>query len=215
MRTTPTQYLRCQWVTLSRCYNRAVNAAHVKKVVRNYVKKEIDGRHLTPSAVLIPLFSMDGSLHVVLTERTQEVGSHKGQVCFPGGTTQVEDDSLLETALREAWEETGILPEDVEIVGELDDNVVASTGYIITPFVGFIPYPYHFHANEGETKDIFCVPLSVLLDGQRFCYQEREIGEYQYSGPVCDYDGHVIWGATGRILRHFLDLLTSTDDSLR
>ena len=206
--------MRCERVAASRCYKRAVNKAHVQKVVRSYVKKQAVGRHLTPSAVLIPLFSKDGELHVVLTERTQEVGSHKGQVCFPGGTSQIEDDSLLETALREAWEETGIRPEDVEVVGGIDDNVVASTGYIITPYVGFIPYPYEFHANEGETKDIFCVPLSVLLDTQRFCHQEREIGEYQYSGPVCDYDGHVIWGATGRILRNFLDLLTSADDPM-
>jgi len=191
-----------------------VNKADVQRIVQNYTKTHVDGRHLTPSAVLIALFSKDGELHVVLTERTQEVGLHKGQVCFPGGTTQVEDDCLLETALREAWEETGIRPEDVEVVGEIDDNIVASTGYIISPFVGFIPYPYHFHANEGETKDIFCVPLSVLMNPQRLCHQEREIGEYQYSGPVCDYDGHVIWGATGRILTHLVDLLSTAEGSL-
>ena len=132
----------------------------------------------------------------------------------PAGT-RPDDEDPEAAVLREAWEETGIRPEDVEVVGGIDDNVVASTGYIITPYVGFNPYPYEFHANEGETKDIFCVPLSILLDTQRFRHQEREIGEYQYSGPVCDYDGHVIWGATGRILRHFLDLLTSADDSMR
>ena len=184
-----------------------MNREDVRRTITSYEKQPIDGRHLVPSAVLIPLLCKDDELHVLLTERTEQVGSHKGQVCFPGGTSQAEDDSLLETALREAWEETGLRPEDVEVLGEIDDNVVASTGYVITPFVGFIPYPYTFHANEQETKDIFCVPLAVLMDPERFRHQERAIGEYYYSGPVCDYDGHVIWGATGRMLKRLVDLL--------
>ena len=188
-----------------------MNREDVRRTITSYEKQPIDVRHLVPSAVLIPLLCKDDELHVLLTERTEQVGSHKGQVCFPGGTSQVEDDSLLETALREAWEETGLRPEDVEVLGEIDDNVVASTGYVITPFVGFIPYPYTFHANEQETKDIFCVPLAVLMDPQRFRHEERAIGKYYYSGPVCEYDGHVIWGATGRILKCLVDLLDTAE----
>jgi 8-oxo-dGTP pyrophosphatase MutT (NUDIX family) len=188
-----------------------VNRERVRRIITRYEKQPIDGRHLVPSAVLIPLLYKDGELHVLLTERTEQVALHKGQVCFPGGTSQVEDDSLLETALREAWEETGLRPEDVELIGEIDDNVVASTGYVITPFVGFIPYPYAFHPNEQETKDIFCVPLAVLRNPERFRYEERAIGEYYYSGPVCDYDGHVIWGATARMLKHLVDLLVAAE----
>ena len=106
-------------------------------------------------------------------------------------------------------------PEDVEVVGEIDDNVVASTGYVISPFVGFVPYPYEFSASESETRDIFFVPLSVLMDPTRFYHQERQIGPYDYSGPVCDYDGHVIWGATGRILKHFVGLLSESASAAR
>ena len=179
----------------------------MRKAISRYQKQSIDAQHLVPSAVLIPLLCKDGKLQVLLTERTEQVALHKGQVCFPGGTSQVEDDSLLETALREAWEETGLRPEDVEVVGEIDDNIVSSTGYVITPFVGFIPYPYMFHASEQETRDIFCVPLGVLMDSQRFRHEERAIGKYYYSGPVCEYEGHVIWGATGRILKCLVDLL--------
>lgn len=179
----------------------------MRELVANYRKQRVSGPHLVKAAVLVPLLCKDGELHVLLTERTQDVRSHKGQVCFPGGTPQPEDGSLLGTALREAWEETGVDPGDVEVVGEIDDNVVASTGYVISPFVGFIPYPYSFHASEIETKDIFLVPLSILMDPLKFREQERVIGEHYYHGPVCDYDGHVIWGATGRILKHLVGLL--------
>jgi len=179
----------------------------VLEIVGSYRKQKLSGRNLVTSAVLVPLLCKAGEIHVLLTERTQDVRSHKGQVCFPGGTPQPDDASLLDTALREAWEETGIRPADVEVVGEIDDNVVASTGYVISPFVGFVPYPYEFHASKTESKDIFLVPLSVLMDPLRFREQERVIGEHFYHGPVCDYDGHVIWGATGRILKHLVQLL--------
>ena len=192
----------------ARCYNPAVNKDQVRAAVAGYQKQRITGETLVQSAVLVPLLCKEDELHVLLTERTLNVGFHKGQVCFPGGTTHPDDDSLLATALREAWEETAVRPEDVEVIGEIDDNVVRSTGYVITPFVGFIPYPYRFRASELETRDIFFVPLRVLMDPLRFYHQERVIGGHYYSGPVCDYDGHVIWGATGRILEHLVGLLT-------
>ena len=194
-------------MAVARCYNPAVNKDQVRTAVARHRKRRIDGRTLVKSAVLVPLLCKEGEFHVLLTERTHDVRSHKGQVCLPGGTASEGDESLLATALRETWEETGVKPQDVEVIGEIDDNVVHSTGYVITPFVGFIPYPYSFRASELETKDIFFVPLSVLMDPLRFHRQERVIGEYNYSGPVCDYAGHVIWGATGRILEHLVTLL--------
>ncbi len=180
----------------------------VRAAISSYKKQRITGRHLVQSAVLVPLVCKDGELQVLLTERTMGVGLHKGEVCLPGGAVHAEDDSLRDTALREAWEETGLSPGDVEIIGEIDDNVVQSTGYVITPFVGLAPYPYPFTANESEISDLFFVPLRVLMDAQEFRHQERVIGAYYYSGPVLDYDGHVIWGATGRILKHLVALLS-------
>ena len=184
-----------------------MDSGTVRAIISGYSKTRASGPRLVPSAVLIPLLCKDGELHVLLTERTREVRSHKGQVCFPGGSVHQEDDTLLATALREAWEETGLDPSDVDVIGEIDDNVVGSTGYVITPFVGFVPYPYRFTPNAVETQDIFLVPLSVLMDSSRFYDQERVIDEYYYHGPVCDYEGHIIWGATARILKHMLGLL--------
>lgn len=180
----------------------------MRAAVLRHNKHRVDDERLVQSAVLVPLLCKDGELQVLLTERTNEVRSHKGQVCFPGGTPSPGDGSLLETALREAWEETGVRPEDVQVIGEIDDNVVRSTGYIITPFVGFVPYPYAFQASETETRDIFFVPLRVLMDPGRFYRQERVISGHYYYGPVCDCEGHVIWGATGRILEHLVALLS-------
>lgn len=194
--------------TATRWYNLSVTTDQVRAAVSSHSKKAVSDGHLVQSAVLVPLLCKDGELHVLLTERTQGVRSHKGQVCFPGGTADHDDESLLATALREAWEETGLNPSDVDVIGEIDDNVVRSTGYVITPFVGFIPYPYPFQASESETRDIFFVPLRVLMDPLRFYRQERVIDGHYYYGPVCDFDGHVIWGATGRILEHLISLLT-------
>jgi 8-oxo-dGTP pyrophosphatase MutT (NUDIX family) len=190
-----------------------VTREQVRAAVLRHKKQRVANDHLVQSAVLVPLLCKDGELHVLLTERTNEVRSHKGQVCFPGGTSSDGDESLLATALREAWEETGLKPEDVELVGEIDDNVVRSTGYVITPFVGFVPYPYRFQVSEGETRDIFFVPLRVLMDPRRFYQQERVITGHYYYGPVCDFEGHVIWGATARILEHLVRLLGGADDA--
>ncbi len=194
-----------------RCYNPVVDKSQVRSAINAHKKTRITRGNLIPSAVLVPLLCKDQELHVLLTERTDDVSSHKGQVCFPGGTISGEDASLLDTALRESWEETGVRPEDVEVIGEIDDNVVRATGYVITPFVGFVPYPYHFHANASETKEIFFVPVSVLMDPARFYHQERVISGHYYYGPVCDFDGHVIWGATGRILEHLVSLLSDVE----
>jgi 8-oxo-dGTP pyrophosphatase MutT (NUDIX family) len=192
-----------------RWYNPAMTRDQVRAVVASHRKKAVSDGHLIQSAVLVPLLCKDGELHVLLTERTQGVRAHKGQVCFPGGATSHDDESLLATALREAWEETGVSPSDVEVIGEIDDNVVRSTGYVITPFVGFVPYPYPFQASEFETSEIFFVPLSVFMDPLRFYRQERVIDGHYYYGPVCDFDRHVIWGATARILEHLVSLLSA------
>jgi len=133
------------------------------------------------------------------------VDFHKGQVCFPGGTREPSDSSLLQTALREAEEEIGLMAEDVEILGEFDDSVTLTSNYVISPFIAFIPYPYHFQVDGREIREIFSIPLSFLLDETNF---KQEPYEYEY-------EGHIIWGATARILRQFVDLLKSESGALK
>ena len=155
--------------------------------------------------MLIPLFYSQGQYHVLFTERSEEVDFHKGQVCFPGGTQEPSDSSLLQTALRETEEEISLRAKDVEILGEFDDSLTLTSNYVISPFVAFIPHPYPFKADGREIREIFSVPLSFLMDEANF-----KQDSYSY-----EYQGHVIWGATARILRQFIDLLKSESGALQ
>ena len=171
----------------------------IKEILRHRKKEKITGENLKASAVLIPLFYNKGQYHVLFTERSDEVVFHKGQVCFPGGTREPSDSSLLQTALREAEEEIGLEAKDIEILGELDDILTFVTNYVISPFVGFLPYPHSLKTNGREVKGAFSVPLSFLMDEANF-----KQDSYAY-----EYEGHIIWGATARIVRQFIDLLKS------
>jgi 8-oxo-dGTP pyrophosphatase MutT (NUDIX family) len=177
----------------------------IEKILRNRKTKKITGENLKASAVLIPLFYDHGQYHVLFTERSDEVVFHKGQVCFPGGTREPSDSSLLQTVLRESEEEIGLEAKDIEILGELDDSITLVTNYVISPFVAFILHPHSLKTNGREVKGAFSVPLSFLMDEANF-----KQDSYAY-----EYEGHIIWGATARILRQFIDLLKSESGALQ
>jgi len=166
---------------------------------------------LTPAAVLLPLYEKEGEYHVLFTKRTEKLMYHKGQICFPGGRCHEEDDSLLDTALREAFEEIGLPPEDVEVLGELDNMCTATSSFLITPFVGVIPYPYEFTVSTDEIDELIEVPISALLDKRTYYEKLQYYDGIPYMGSFFDYEGKVIWGATAKILRQFLDLVFSKD----
>ncbi len=154
----------------------------------------------TPAAVLLLLYGDGTDDRVVYTVRTSLVEHHKGEVSFPGGMQDPEDASLRETAIREAFEEIGVRPEEIEIVGELDEILTRRSNFVITPFVGVMPYPYDFQPSEHEVEEVLTVPISHLLDPGN-AQADPDFG-YQYR-----YDRHVIWGATARITTEFLDLI--------
>jgi 8-oxo-dGTP pyrophosphatase MutT (NUDIX family) len=159
------------------------------------------------AGVLLPLFKNATDYHLVFTKRTETVRHHKGQVSFPGGSFEPADGDLLTTALRESYEEVGIEPEHVSILGRLDDLATFSTSFTISPFVGLIPYPYPFRPNPTEVAIVFDVSLSILADptvGRRYIRARDDgatIEDYEFH-----VDGHVIWGATARLIHHFLEV---------
>ena len=161
---------------------------------------------LVPSAVLVPVFFKQGEYYLLFTKRTEKVKDHKGQISFPGGAYQKEDRSLIATALRESTEEIGLAADAVEVLGELDDTVTLASNYIISPFVALIPWPYQFGIDGEEVEEIIEVPISFLLnDGysleEAVASDGSEIKGYSYH-----YQGKIIWGATARILKQFLEI---------
>lgn len=160
------------------------------------------------AAVLIPLYEKDGELHVLFTVRTELVEHHKGQISFPGGAADETDADLRETALRETYEEVGVRPEHVEVFGRLDDFITVSN-FVVAPYVGSItvPAPYPFDKNELEVAAILEVPLAHLLDRANVESEVRRIQGRDVLTYMFRFNRHVIWGATARILKQFLDLI--------
>ena len=168
----------------------------------------INDNPLSPAAVLLPLFEKEGEYYILLTKRTETLEYHKGQICFPGGSRHEEDRDLRSTALRETYEEIGVRPEDIEILGELDRMSTLTSNFLVTPFVGIIPYPYPFNVNAAEIQELVEVPLRVLMDKANYREESYNIDSVERTGSIFEYRGKIIWGATARMLKQFLELLS-------
>lgn len=165
----------------------------------------------TASAVLVPLLAVDDEPSLLFTRRSQLLPHHQGQVAFPGGRHEDDDADLAATALREAEEEIGLATSDVRVLGAIDDIETMSTRFVITPFVGVVPHPYTFRPCAREVDAIFTVPLRAL---QAPGAERREMWDFDGRRIPIDtfpVEGHVIWGATQRITRNLLHVLSSLD----
>jgi 8-oxo-dGTP pyrophosphatase MutT (NUDIX family) len=160
-----------------------------------------------PAAVLLPLFLKDGEYHLLFTKRTPHLTHHSGEISFPGGVCDPGDLDSADTAKREAWEEVGISPADIEILGELDD-CHSIHNYVVTPVVGVFPENYPLTVNDAEIERLIEVPLSHL---ERPEFSRIEYWEYKgvkdYPMYFYRYGEDEIWGLTARILKNFLDVL--------
>ena len=135
----------------------------IRRILAENPKKTVVDSSLTPAGVTLLVYPKDGEYCILLNKRTDRVDDHKGEISFPGGRRDAEDETLLDTALRETHEEMGISPDDVDILGEIDD-VPTNTSYLISTFVGTIPYPYNFAPSEAEVAEVLEVPISTLFD---------------------------------------------------
>jgi 8-oxo-dGTP pyrophosphatase MutT (NUDIX family) len=162
-------------------------------------------KNLTVAAVLFPLLLKEDDLHVLFTKRTQTVKVHKGQISFPGGVHDPNDENLLATALREAEEEIGLKAKDVEILGALDPIATVTTGFQVHTFVGLIPYPYGFKPNGKEVAEILTVPLYYLADENHWSRRSYQTGDQAFEAYFVSYENYRIWGATARIIKIFLE----------
>jgi 8-oxo-dGTP pyrophosphatase MutT (NUDIX family) len=167
-----------------------------------------DFEALRPASVLVPLVWWDARWHLLYTRRTETVQSHKGQVSFPGGAADPEDRSPAETALREAHEEIGLLPGDVEVFGRLNSRPTISH-YYVSPIVARVPWPYAFILSPMEVTRVFTVPLDWLAEAQNYEEHPRIVlgGYYQNVVYYQPYDGEIVWGLTARITLDLLQVL--------
>ena len=168
----------------------------------------LDRSDLVSAAVLVPITERDGQPHVVFTKKSDAVPHHKGQFSFPGGVVEERDGSRVETALREAWEEVRLPAEAVEVLGLLDDTPTRATSFIITPVVGIVTQPVDFVPDGREIERVIEVPLAALSDPGIFRAEtwtrdgeSHEVYFYQVSAS------DLVWGATARIVKQFLDLI--------
>ncbi|MBI3194983.1 MAG: CoA pyrophosphatase [Ignavibacteriae bacterium] len=159
------------------------------------------------AAVLVPLVLKNDELHLLLTVRTHEVETHKGQISFPGGVCDAEDMNETETALREAEEEIGLPKSSVEILGILDD-FATPTGFLITPVVGCIESLPLLKPNPDEVAEVLFVPLSFFINEQNRRTEERTANGKLLKVWFFDYQQHTIWGATAAMIKHFLNIIT-------
>ena len=159
--------------------------------------------------MLLPLYQSEAGPHLILTKRTEDVPTHKGQIAFPGGGFEAGDGDLISTALRETQEEIGLEPGDVEIIGTLDDTVAVTSRHVVRPFVGFVPHPYPYRLDPFEIDRLIHLPILPLLSGAPF---REEIWERDGQPVIVyfyEYDGDVIWGLTARILKQFVEMVGS------
>ena len=163
---------------------------------------------LRPAAVLVPLVRRDAGLTVLLTRRTDHLYDHAGQISFPGGRAEAHDDSAAATALRETFEEIGVLHTRVEVLGELPVYTTV-TGYRVTPVVGLVSPPSAYTLDAFEVAEVFEVPLTFFLDPanhQRNTLQYQGRTRHYYAMP---YEQRYIWGATAGMLMNLYAFLTA------
>ena len=164
---------------------------------------QLDVHGRTDAAVLVPLYVQNDELHAVFTERREDLRRHAGEVSFPGGRQDEGEAALMTTALREAEEEIGLPRDAVEIVGALTPTPTIATGYAIYPFVGVIEPGLQWTLSAREVAQVLELPLRDVQVG----YKRQRLVRRGIPILTDTYvvDGHLIWGATARILSDLLD----------
>ncbi|MEK3934682.1 CoA pyrophosphatase [Sporosarcina sp. FSL W7-1349] len=179
------------------------------------------------SAVLIPLVQVGDEWHVLFEVRAATMRTQPGDICFPGGRIDATDPSPLAAALRETQEELGVDPATVEILGHLSPYV-ATPSFVIYPFVAAIEYDQIIHSyNKDEVAEVFTVPVEWLLHYEPYMHRvivepvppndfpfDKIINGAQYQWRAryleewfFDYGTYTIWGLTGKILKHFVEIM--------
>ncbi|HEV7765780.1 MAG TPA: CoA pyrophosphatase [Thermoanaerobaculia bacterium] len=157
------------------------------------------------ACVLIPFVRNNGGWSILFTKRSENLAAHGGQIAFPGGSVEAGE-SLDQAAIREAEEEVGIPPHQVELIGRLDD-VITHSGFLVAPFVAVIHEPFDVVIQEAEVVEVFEVRIEALLDVANPEVRYVMFRGTQHPAYFYHHGPHEIWGLTGRMLKATLDLV--------
>ncbi|GGE64776.1 MULTISPECIES: CoA pyrophosphatase [Shewanella] len=169
------------------------------RALSRYHSSPLTPAKLRAAAVLIALEPGVQGPELILTQRPKHLKAHPGQVSFPGGKPEAEDQNLIMTALREAEEEIGLAPDNVEIIGQLP-NHPTFTGFEITPVLGWVKSPFEAQIDPAEVQELFRVPLAFLLEEENRHTAMFERRGHFYPVTFIPYRRHFIWGATAAII---------------
>lgn len=170
----------------------------------------------TPASVLILFYQKNGIWHIPLIQRPSNnpADPHNGQVAFPGGRYETEDNTLQNAALREAQEEVNIQPKDVQVLGKLTPLYIPVSGYLVHPFVGYLDYIPDFVPQAGEVQSIIEAPVESFLDTRNLHKKDMHFSEGRTLKGVdyFDIEGKVVWGATAMMMSEILDVLRESKE---
>lgn len=194
--------------------------------VKDRVPEVMDNRSFSKFAILLPLIEKGGEIHILFEVRSHQLRSQPGEICFPGGRIDKEDESEKDAAVRETVEELGIAHEQISDIFPLD-YIVSPFGMIVYSFAGIIDADVEFRPNPPEVDSLFTVPLSFFLEkdpkvyrvnfdiqpeesfpydliagGENYNWRTRQVDEFFYL-----YEDKVIWGLTAKILTHFMEII--------
>lgn len=184
----------------------------LKSNLAAYQPEKVDWSGYPEAAVLLPI-TCEPDPQLVFTRRAGHMKTHSGQVAFPGGKRDAEDDSLIATALREAQEEVGLDPQQVEVLGPLGE-LISLHGIRVTPYVGLIPSELELCPCEAELDAIFQVPLRWFLDDPRSHTDEIQVAEQRLYVPSYQWNEFTIWGLSAMMLVELLQVGFNMDISL-
>lgn len=181
----------------------------IRQVMVDNQPAVVDGQY--PEAAVVVAVTVGGDEpEVILTRRAMHMNIHPGEAAFPGGKRDLDDENLLATGLREANEEVGLLANDFELLGQLDQRLT-KTEIKVTPFVGLVPADVQLQANLQELDCVYRVPISYFLDSKHLLIAERE-----YRGKLCPvphfkYQQHTVWGVTALMIIDLMDTVFGVD----
>ena len=181
----------------------------------DFLKSGVFSEPPRPAAVLIPLTRIENRWHVIFTRRNNDLPEHSGQVAFPGGRADPGDSSPEETALRETYEEIGLKPSSVCLLGRMK-SFLTITNYKVKPVVGSVPWPFPIRLARVEVSRVFTVPFEWLADPSNHEVHQRSMPEPHPPIPVIyfkPYDGEVLWGVSAYIMVNLLEILLGNNFS--